>query len=306
MSAKQLLRIVLVLLGAIALWGALAVAKKSRQERPARLVLPVLDSASINRIDIRKGTDSVVLTKSGTSWTVNGWTAASAEMTDWFTALADTNARSDIAAQSEALHQRLGVDSAGRKVVLQAGDKTLATLMVGNRGPDFEGFYVRRLESPEVYLSHARWAEMAGRTADEWRDKQIAKVPADSIKEITVTRASGKFTVVKDGGWKFKAGGSGAPDSAASARFASAFADLRAMAFANPALADTLRRAKPWRTVRVTSAGGSTLLAVALDSTAAGFWLRPDSGSAVYRVDQSVTEAIAPAASALATPKARE
>ena len=45
MSAKQLLRIALVLLGAIALWGALAVAKKSRQERPARLALPVLDTA---------------------------------------------------------------------------------------------------------------------------------------------------------------------------------------------------------------------------------------------------------------------
>ena len=306
MSAKQLLRIALVLLGAIALWGALAVAKKSRQERPSRMALPVLDSATINRIDIRKGADSVVLIKSATGWTVNGWTAGPAEMTDWFTALADTNARSDITAQSEALHQRLGVDSAGRKVVLQAGDKTLATLVVGNRGPDFEGIYVRRLETPEVYLSHARWAEMAGRAADEWRDKQIAKVPGDSIKEIAVTRAAGKFTVVKDGGWKFKSGGSGTPDSAASARFAAAFGDLHAMGFANPALADTLRHAKPWRRVRVTNAAGATLLSVALDSTAAGFWLRPDSGGVVYRVDQSVTEAIAPSASALATPKARE
>jgi hypothetical protein len=45
--------------------------------------------------------------------------------------------------------------------------------------------------------------------------------------------------VVKDGGWKFKSGGSGTPDSAASSRFAAAFADLHAMGFANPALADT-------------------------------------------------------------------
>jgi hypothetical protein len=82
MSAKQLLRIALVLLGALALWGALAVAKKSRQERPSRMILPVLDSASINRIDIRKGTDSVVLIKSATGWTVNGWSAAPAEMSD--------------------------------------------------------------------------------------------------------------------------------------------------------------------------------------------------------------------------------
>jgi hypothetical protein len=306
MSAKQLLRIALVLLGAIALWGALAVAKKSRQDRPPRLALPPLDSASINRIEIRKGADSVVLLKSATGWTVNGWTASSAELTEWFTALADTNARSDLAAQSAPLHQRLGVDSAGRKVVLQAGDKTMATLMIGNRGPDFDGIYVRRLESPEVYLSHAKWPEMAGRAADEWRDKQIARVSADSIGGITVTRASGKFTVVKHGTWQFKAGSTGVPDSAASARFASAFGDLRAMGFANPALADTLRRAKPWRSVRVTNAAGMPLLSVALDSTAAGFWLRPDTGGVVYRVDQSVTEAIAPAASALAEPKKKE
>ena len=112
--------------------------------------------------------------------------------------------------------------------------------------------------------------------------------------------------MAKHGTWQFKTGGTGVPDSAASARFASAFADLRAMGFANPSLADTLRRAKPWRSVRVTNASGMALLSVALDSTAAGFWLRPDTGGVVYRVDQSVTEAIAPAVSALTQPKTRE
>jgi hypothetical protein len=53
----------------------------------------------------------------------------------------------------------------------------------GTEGQTSKGSTFRRLESPEVYLSHARWAEMAGRAADEWRDKQIAKVPRTASRK---------------------------------------------------------------------------------------------------------------------------
>lgn len=298
MSAKQLLRIALVLLGAIALWGALAVARRTREDRPARLVLPAIDSASVNRVDISKAPDSVMLAKTGSGWTVNGFAAGPGFVSEFFGALADTAGASELVSQSPALHQRLGVDSAGRTLKFKVGDSTVATLVVGNRGPDFDGYYVRRADQPEVYLVHAPWPDLASRGEADWRDKQVAHIAGDSIAGIEISHGNKRFALARKDGWKFTTEGP-APDSTAASRLVAAFSDLHASGFPTASQSDSLRSLKPWRRVRLTGASGAPLFSVVLDSTAAGYWLRADSGSVTYRIDRFLVDAITPAESVL-------
>jgi hypothetical protein len=303
MSAKQLLRIALVLLGALALWGMLAVAHRSRRDSTQRMVMPAVDKSAVDRIEFRKGGDSVVLIKSDAGWTVNGWPADPEAAKQFLTALGDTTAQVELAAQSTGSHQRLGVDSASaRSVQLIENGKPLLRLMVGNHGPDYDGYYVRLADASEVYLTHAGWAELATRVVDDWRDKQIAKITKDSIGAIEITRGKTSYTIKRDGGWTLSPPGSA--DSAAVDRLAGAFGELRAVSFATQSQVDSLRFFKPARTVRVTGKNGAPLLSLAFDSTSAGFLVHGDSSRIVYRVDTFLADQVAPAESTLvAKPK---
>jgi len=299
MSPKMLQRIALALVLALLAWGGLALGRRNRSDDTGALVLPALDPASVTEIALRKGTDTIVLSRQGAAWTVNGFPAAPQNVQTFLGAARDSSARSEVVAERPASHQRLGVDSAtGRRLTMTAGTKAVLDLWLGNRGPDFEGFYVRPVGSDVAYLLRGRFAELTVQGVPEWRDKQIASFLPDSVGRVQIARGKTRWTLLRNGAaWKLAGG---AADSTRVARFLAHLANLRAAGFPEPAELDSIHLQPPDRSLAVYSAGGHTLLALAFDSTRSGsYWVRSMPDGLVYRLDGPAAELATPAESTL-------
>ncbi len=299
MSPKVLQRIALVLVFALGLWLALNFFGAGKRDDAGRLTLPALTAGAVERISLAETSDSLTLVKQGDGWQVNGAPASSKAVQEFLDASGDTTAESELTAQSTASHARLGVDSvAGRRLTIVGGGKPLVDLVVGNRGPDLNGFYVRRAGAPDVYLLRGRFAEMLSRGEGEWRERQLADVKPDSIAKVEVRRGKTHWTMTRTGAsWSL---GSHSADSTKVARFLSVFGDLRAAGFPDRTERDSISFAAPERTVTLSGPNGQPILALVFDSTPSGaFWVRPATGGPIYRLDGKTTSLVTPDESSL-------
>lgn len=298
MTPRMLLRIAIALVVVILLWGALAIVRRPARDASGGFGLPHVPVTDLARIDIRVNGDSTVIVPDGAAWRVNGFPAATAAVTAFLATLDDSLARNELVSESPSSHEQLGVDSLhGRRFVLTTTSGPALDLWVGSRGPDFEGFYVRRAGTAPVYLLRGPFAEAMMQPAEQWRDRQVARVPADSIGRIEVTLGRQAWALVRDGdGWRAPAG---AADSLKAARFVAQFGDIRAVGFPEatgpaPDFGGTERR------VRVLDRAGQELLGLELDSIPSGsFWARRASDSVVYRIEGRVADLLAPEATSV-------
>jgi hypothetical protein len=167
-------------------------------------------------------------------------------------------------------------------VFSNAGD-TLLALVIGSQGSTYQTAYVRRAGDDRVFQYRGSLPGLLGREPDTWRDRRIARIPADSVGEVRIARGNRSVTLERSGdGWVT---GSGPADSAAVARLLRALADVSAIGFASPALADSLDFARPDRSLAVLDRVGDTLLALVVDSTANGYWVRAGPGGEVFQLD---------------------
>jgi hypothetical protein len=299
MSPQVLKRIALLLAAALLVWGALAVYGRSRRDETGGLTLGRLAAAEVSEIAFRRGTDSVRLVRQGGEWLVNGFPASTRGVTTFLTSLGDSTARSEMVAQSRGSHVRLGVDSSsGRRLTITVAGKPVVDLWIGNRGPDFEGFYVRPEGSDAVYLLQGTFAELTTQGVPEWREKEFVALGADSIGKVEVGRGRHRWSLIRgSGGWSI---GGQVADSTKVARFLGQFAGLFASGFPGPAEMDSIDFDPPDRTLTLSAPGGRSLLALVFDSTHTGaFWVRRVAGGPVYRLDQRIADRMTPAESTL-------
>lgn len=299
MSPKVLQRIALVLVFGLGLWLALHFFGARTRDDAGRLTLPAIPAGTVDHIGLAGAADSLVFVRQGDRWQVDGFPAVASAVQEFLNASGDSTAESELIAQSSASHARLGVDSvAGKRLTVSAAGKPLLELMVGNRGPDLDGFYVRRAGAPEVYLLRGRFAELLARSESEWRDRRVAGVKADGITRVEVQRGRSRWTLARSGAsWSL---GKVAADSTKVARFLSIFGELQAAGFPDRAELDSITFAPPERAVTLSGADGQPILALVFDSTASGgFWVRSAAGGPVYRLDGRTTALITPEESSL-------
>ena len=302
MSAKQLLRLVLVFLGLLVLWGAAALTRRHGNAAGAgeALRLPAIPRAAVDTVVLAKGSDSVVLArKDSAAWTANGFPASSQAVNDLLAALADSGAGSELVAERPSSQADLGVDSAGgTRVRVRSKGKSLLELIAGHRSPDFSGGYARLPDQERTYLVHGRLVESATRPIDDWRDHRIAAVPGDSIGTIEVSRGARRYELRRAGtSWTLSSGA--AADSGRVAGLLAAYRTIEAGGFTSPAQADSARFNPPDRRVRLLRRNGSPLLTLMFDSTAAGMRVKSDTGRVVYTMDAYSADQLAPADSSL-------
>jgi len=283
MSAKGLIRALAGLAALLVLWAAFALFRGSMGDAAARLTLPHLTAADVDRVLVARGSEVVTLIRGAAGWQVNGHQADGAQIEQLFRALADTGASSELLARRATSHARLGVDSAGRRVVFAKGVDSLLSLVVGEQGRAFQTAYLRLADDDDVFLYRGALPGLLSRDEDAWRDRRIARIPPDSVNAVIVTREGRDAALERtDGGWTV----AGQPaDTAVVGRVLRALSDLAAIGFATPAQRDSLDFARPWRRLTVLGRGGDTLLALHMDSTAAGYWVRRAGPGDVFRVD---------------------
>lgn len=299
MSSKQLLRAVIVLVVLVALWGAFAVVRRIGGDRLEELALPALTEADVDSVVMARDADTVTLAKlNGARWQVNGHAASPTAVDELFGAMTDT-VRSELVAQSSTTHERMGVDSAtGRHVRFFGGGRVLADLVFGAQGRQFGTVHVRRAGETEVYLLRGRLGDFVDRGVADWRERRIARVPADSATAIEVTRGGRRYTLTKvDTVWRFTAGGPA--DSAAVSRILQQLGEISASGFPTEAQLDSVDFTRPERRLAVLGPGDRSLLTLLFDSTSYAFWVRHDSGGPVYRMDTWTVDRLTPADSTL-------
>jgi len=294
MTSKVLLRIALALGVALAAWALLAVLHRSAADRTVGVRLPAVSPEEADAISYVGPQDTIRLTRAGGVWQVNGHRASAKVVEAFFRALSDTSARSELIAQSSASHERLGVDSLkGKHVTVTGGGKTLLDTWFGNRGPDFEGFYVRRAGDDRVFLLRGTFADLTVQPLDEWRDKLVLAIPADSIGGVSVVRGRRSYSLTRVGtGWSL---GSGPPpDSIRVARFLAQFGELRASSFPGREEADSARFDPADRRVTLTGRSGQPLAGLVLDSIASGFLLRVGDSGEIVTLNTRLADGLTP------------
>lgn len=299
MSSKVLLRIGAILGVALLAWGLLALLRRSSTDSTITFGLPHLTADSVESIEYLGPQDSIRLTRQGSTWTVNGHPAAPRVVEAFFRAMADSSARSEMVAQSAESHTRLGVDSvAGKHLIVKGGARTLLDVWFGNRGPDFEGFYVRRSGENPVFLIRGTFADLTVQPLDDWRDRLALAIGPDSVTRVEVIRGKSSWGLAKSAsGWTFAKGG--AADSARVVRWLAQFKELRATGFPKPGQADSASFTPAERKVTLYGSGTGPMAVVSLDSLPSTFILKVGDGAERYTLDQKVTDLVVPAESTL-------
>ncbi len=297
MSKRALLRTLAVLGVLVVLWGAFALFQKSMSDAPVTLELPKLTIADVDSIELTRPSDTVRLVRSAGAWTVNGHAADQSAVADFVGALADSGATSELIARSASSHGRLGVDSAGRRIVFAKGDRVLLDVIAGSAARSYQSAYLRRDSEPEVYLYRGKLATFTNRALDQWRNRQIASIERDSVSRIVIGRGTRTVTVARaDSGWTV---GGARADSAAVGRLLTALGDLRAIGFPTAAQMDSIDFAKPRLRLTVLGRGADTLLSLVADSASSGYWVRRAGNPETYQVDFWRMNQITPTDSAL-------
>jgi len=297
MTPKQLARIAVALAALLVLWGLAEMVGTGSDTTTARFDLPRLTSADVDTVKILRATDTLLLAKQADTWTVNGHLASNQAVTDLFNGLKDTS-RVELVAQSPTSHAQLGVDSStGKRVELIQGTRLVASVIVGGRGPGWQGVYARRPGEDHVYLTRADLGNVVERQLDDWRDKVVAAVEPDSVREVRVQLGRGGYTLRRgDAGWRF-AGGAAA-DSGEVKRMLEQYRNFQGGGFPSAAQADSLDFRRPNR--RVTLVGPSAPLAeLVFDSTASWWYVQRVAGGTVYRVESWRLPQLFPADSSL-------
>jgi hypothetical protein len=293
MSGRQLARLAAVLGALVLLWAAAALAgRRSARDAAGAERLLGADTSKVDSVVLRGPSDTAVLVRgSDGGWTVNGQPAARDEITSLLRALADTS-RFDLVAESETSHSRLGVSADSGRHLRVAGDRRI-DLIVGAKPGGFGGGYARQAGQRAVYQLRGSLPSLVIRPADDWRDKTVAVVAADSIAAIEVARGRERYELRRHGNrWQFARGG--IADSMRAADLVRALTQIRASGFATRARADSAQFSRPDRRLTVKGTRG-TLAALVFDSTTDGFLVRADSGGTVWRMEAWEADQITPA-----------
>jgi hypothetical protein len=296
-TTRQLRQVAVALVVLVFLWGLAEVLTKGSDKLDGDFVLPAVKATDVDTVRLARPADTILLARrDSVTWTVNGFDASGDAVNQLFDALAKATV-AELAAQSTASHNRMGVDSAkGKRLTFRRGADTVDQLIVGERGPGYTGAYMRRPGSDDVYLVRGELPTVADKMLEDWRDKRIVSIEPDSVTEVRVERRRGGYTLRRaDGGWRIDAA---AADSSAVRRMLDQWRNLQAAGFATREQEDSTDFRRPDRTVTLLGKQGP-LLELALDSAAYWWWARKSTGAYVYRIESWRMDQLMPADSTL-------
>jgi hypothetical protein len=292
MSPRQLKWAAAAMVIAVVLWLISEQTAEQPDDRETRRVLPA-QVEGVDRIVFASSEDTVVLRRTGASWTVNGLDIDNMRLATLFAALEDS-AGSEIVATRAAVHARMGVDGSGTTFTLFRGDEVVATVLFGNNGADESSIYARNEGDDLVYRYDGLLTPLVALGVDEWRSRVLMNVPVESIARVEVDRAGISYALTRQGGgWVLS---SGAPvDTAKVAMILSRFQPLEARRIASDELRDVADFSTPERRITLFDVAGGTLAALVYDSLGgAGFAVRARGDETVYQVPRRTLDQIMP------------
>ena len=207
MSKNALQKILVALAGLVVLYGIIRLATGGDPDlRPGAIELAAalegLDDRTLQAVRLLGPEQEIELARSPNGWTANGFAADSTAIARMFTALADVEVGSMVAANS-ANHERLAVvGHEAWTIEFGLGGDDTRSFILGSVGNTFQTAYVRLLDQDEVYTLRGDMRGALTRTIVDWRDKIITRVDTASVQTIVVERDGESVTVERtDSTW---------------------------------------------------------------------------------------------------------
>ena len=164
-----------------------------------------IDSLSVDKIDIKTPTSSVVLEKHGAEWFVSqpiNYKADQSNVEQLIHQIKILEVKSTISDKPEK-HGVFQVDSAsGTQVTVYEKGIEKAAFILGKMAASYTESYARKVTSNEVMLVEGAYSHIFTRSVKEWRNKNIFTTPRENIKEIAYQYGDTTFMLyLKDSVW---------------------------------------------------------------------------------------------------------
>lgn len=225
-SRKSNLRTTALILAASAACVGLAVFAVSRGTKTAEIepggpfVAGLADAqASIDRIELARGGDTLVLARDGNAWTLasrDGYPARFEEVKALISGLASLKTDQRMTAKTER-HDELALawpDAGGRaaKVRVLAGERPVAEVVLGEERANPRSQYVRRADESQCW--RVLGSVMADLDTRRWIDAELLSLPEGEVTGVAMNGLEIKGTAGADGKTAYAASESVAPVAA--------------------------------------------------------------------------------------------
>ena len=163
-----------------------------------------MDSAAVDKIELKTGTQTIALEKRGTEWFV----------------VQPVNYRADQMSVAQLIHQTkmmenkgtvstkpekfsvFQVDQSGTEVKFFEKGTERTSFVLGKMAASYVDSYVRKLNTNEVRLAGGVNSYLFSRSAKDWRDKSIVTTPKETIVSVRYQYGDTTFTLsFQDSTW---------------------------------------------------------------------------------------------------------
>ncbi len=161
-------------------------------------LLVEIDSASVDRIEIRSASGDVTLEKRGMDWEVTTPITDRADITPIGQALQQASALrvKGIVSTKPEKYSIFEVDSSGTSVTFFQAGRDPVAIIVGKSSGSFSETYVRREDSPEVVLVEGSLSWTFSKPLKDWRNRSLLNLPAGTVTDIRYTYGDTVVTLI--------------------------------------------------------------------------------------------------------------
>lgn len=172
--------------------------------------------STIDRIEVARGGETLVVTRAGDAWTVasrDGYPARFEEVKALVSGLASLTTDQRMTAKPER-HDELALawpDDSGRgsKVRLLAGEKAIAEIVLGEERANPRSQYVRRTEEAQCW--RVLGSVLVETSTRRWVDAELLSIPEGEVESVSMNGLDLKSTAGADGAKVFEAAESAGP-----------------------------------------------------------------------------------------------
>ncbi|HEY4613091.1 MAG TPA: DUF4340 domain-containing protein [Bacteroidota bacterium] len=205
-----------------------------------------IDSAAVDKLEIRAPNSIVILVKQGTEWFLQVPLSYKASQTNVANALQQTKSMKvkNIVSSNAEKHNLFQVDSTGTTVTVYENGAQKAAFILGKPGPSFSDNYARLVSSADVALVGGANSYTFNKPMKDWRDQTIFASPKELITSVLFQYGDTAFSLAfKDSTWTI---GNDSVDASAVQSFLSSLSSVEADEFV-----DTLITPQPKMTAQI-------------------------------------------------------
>jgi hypothetical protein len=166
--------------------------------------LASIDSVSVDKIEIKAQTFSLVLEKRGVEWFIAqpiNYKANQTYIGQIIHQVKTFEVKSTVSTKPEK-QSVFQVDQTGTEIKVYENGIEKTSFVLGKMAASYTESYARKLNSTEVLLVEGANGYLFSRPVKEWRDKTIFTTPKENIKEVQYQYGDTTFAVaLKDSMW---------------------------------------------------------------------------------------------------------